>query len=400
LTRRAALGWGAAAIVLPALPAFAAPGNADAALWRALDGLAALPDPAAKLVSLARFRVDRLSRARRLDLEIVRYGLGIDRQLAGLVDETAPERFGLLLARGIGQTVPVGAARARLQAECDHLTQRALPLFDTLGIKEPTLGARYRRLFADPRYLYPDSDAGRAEAVADMSGWLDRTRTALPRWFGPLPPRCPNVGVRALTPEEIAAGKGGYRILPTDSERGWYIVDLKAIARRPRWTLHSVVHHELLPGHMVQLPIQALADPHPLRLHYAAAFIEGWGVYGEMLAWRGGLLSDPRDQLGAIHWLLFRIMRGLADIGLNHDGWSLDRARALLEDEQGEPVYFAPFADDLARMTKEPAIRAAEALIALTLAERVQATRDIRRLHAALLAGGAHYPAGRGNSYS
>ena len=393
LSRRNALGLGIVAAAATVVPALAKAANDDAALWQALDGLSALPDPTAKLAALAHFRADRLSRARRLDLTVVRYGLTIDRRLAALPDAAGTERFALLLARGIGAEMPVAAARVRLEAERDRLTRAALPLFDALGITEATPGARYRRLFADPRFLYPDSDAGRAAAVADMTGWLDRARAALPRWFAPLPPRCLNVGVRALTPAEIAAGKGGYRILPTDSERGWYVVDLKDIARRPRWTLHSVVHHELLPGHMVQLPIQALADPYPLRLHYAGAFIEGWGVHAEMLAWRGGLLTDPRGRLGAIHWLLFRVLRGLADIGINHDGWSLERAQAMLEQVQGEPVYFAPFAADLARMTTEPAVRAAEALIALTLAERAQAARDERRLHTALLAGGAHYPA-------
>ena len=399
ITRRTALGWSAAASAMTALPALAMV-NDDAALWQTLDGLAGLVDPAAKLAALARFRADRLSLARRLDLAVVRYGLTIDRRLAAQPASIARARFALLLARGIGREMPVAAARAALEAERDRLTRAALPLFDALGISAPTLGARYRRLFADPRHLYPDGEAGRAQAVADMTGWLDHARKALPRWFGAVPPRCLNVGVRALTPEESAAGKGGYRILPTDTERGWYIVDLEHIARRPRWTLHSVVHHELLPGHMVQLPIQALAGPHPLRLHYAGAFVEGWGAYAEGLAWRGGLLPDPLDRLGAIHWLLFRVLRGIADIGLNHDAWSLDRAQALLEDGQGEPAYFAAFADDLARMTKEPATRAAEALVALGLTERVQTARDERRLHTAWLAGGAHYPADRGNAYS
>src|SRR3546814_13978885 len=85
-----------------------------------------------------------------------------------------------------------------------------------------------------------------------MNHWLDAVRPHLADWLGPLPPACANVAVRRLTPQEIAAGKGGYRIVPDADSRGFYVVDLKEIARRPRWSLRSVVHHELLPGHMVR----------------------------------------------------------------------------------------------------------------------------------------------------
>src|SRR3546814_11168928 len=91
-----------------------------------------------------------------------------------------------------------------------------------------------------------------------MNHWLDAVRPHLADWLGPLPPACANVAVRRLTPQEIAAGKGGYRIVPDADSRGFYVVELKEIARRPRWSLRSVVHHDLLPGHMVQLPIEEI----------------------------------------------------------------------------------------------------------------------------------------------
>src|SRR3546814_13556892 len=84
-------------------------------------------------------------------------------------------------------------------------------------------------------------------------------------WLWPLPPACANVAVRRLSPQDIAAGKGGYRIVPDADSRGFYVVDLKEIARRPRWSLRSVVHHELLPGPMVQLPNEAQTPPPPVR---------------------------------------------------------------------------------------------------------------------------------------
>src|SRR3546814_24693 len=147
---------------------------------------------------------------------------------------------------------------------------------DRLDIAPGAIAARFDAAFDDPRWRYADSDAGRDRAAADMNHWLDAVRPHLADWLGPLPPACANVAVRRLTPQEIAAGKGGYRIVPDADSRGFYVVDLKEIARRPRWSLRSVVHHELLPGHMVQLPIEAQTPPHPVRALYSGGYVEGW----------------------------------------------------------------------------------------------------------------------------
>ena len=119
---------------------------------------------------------------------------------------------------------------------------------------------------------------------------------------------------RRMSPAEEAAGKAGYRTLPSfdGTTPGAYFVDLHEIGRRPQWTLRSVVHHELLPGHMMQLPLQTRADPHPLRLGAATGFIEGWAIYAEQLALESGVYGhDRRGEIGCLQWLLFRLGRAL-----------------------------------------------------------------------------------------
>ena len=306
------------------------------------------------------------------------------RGLAG--DPDGAVLFALLLERQLGAVSPAVAER-RLQAEFGRLQARAARLFVAAGRSvEGGVGAAYSRLWQDERYLYPDSDAGRARAVAEMSATLAAIRPQVTALVGPVPLRCLDVEVRALSAVDVAAGRGGYRVLPEGARRGAYVVDLKAIRRRPAWTLPSVVAHETLPGHLVQLPIEAERPPHALREVYTAAFAEGWSTYAETLV----PYSGPLAELGHVHWLLFRVGRGLADLGIHLRGWSMDEARARLVGWQGEPAYFAPFDIDLPRIAHEPATRTAEAMAWLAIADGAQGRRGarLRAYHAAVLANG------------
>ncbi|MEG8030768.1 DUF885 family protein [Sphingomonas aurantiaca] len=276
--------------------------------------------------------------------------------------------YALQLERSLGSMTPAYAER-RLYAELSRLQARAADLFDSVGAPKASIGDRYARLWRDERFLYPDTDDGRARAVADMNRMLGTARAHIRSAFGEVPPWSVAAGARALTTQEMAAGRGGYRDVPTPTRPGTYVVDLKEIRRRPRWTLPSVVAHELLPGHMIQLGLEGARPPHPLRVDYAAAFVEGWGIYAEQLADRTGAYADAHDALGHVHWLIFRVARALVDLGIHLHGWSIERARDRLIEWQGEPAYFAPFDVELARISLEPAARVAEAMAWLTMAD-------------------------------
>lgn len=361
---------------------------AETDLKAALDSAAAEKDPAKALALLRPLSTKGLPRTRQLDLEAARAGLVID---VALADAKPEARYALQLKRAIGSDVEPASAQVRLEAELKRLLARADTLFKKLGDTSGDIGARYSRLWHDERFLYADDDAGRARAVADMNATLVGMRDRLPLAFDHLSPWCGNVSVRSLNAAELAAGKNGYRIPPTADQPGFYIVDLREIRRRPSWTLPSVVAHELLPGHMVQLPCAALADPHPLRQRYTFNYPEGWAIYAEQLAnAEGAFAADPRAELGHLHWLLFRVGRALCDIGIHKDGWSIEAARAKLVAWQGEPAYFALFDPDLARSAKEPAGWASHALIWLAIADRAPKSGGValKRYHMPLLVDG------------
>ncbi len=359
------------------------------------DTAAILADARAGII-LPRLSLDRTVEA----LRAAPTNAAIDRQIAALesLRDLAPSSpgigridggadwYALQLQRALGSMTPAYAER-RLIAELNRLHTRAAHLFDTVGAPKGSIAARYARLWRDDRFLYPDSDAGRAEAVADMNRMLATARAGITAAFGELPRWCLDAAARPLSATEIASGRAGYREGPTPARPGAYIVDLKDIRRRPRWTLPSVVAHELVPGHMVQLGLEGVAPPHPLRIEYASAFVEGWGIYAEQLAERAGAYADPHDALGHVHWLLFRVARALADLGIHLHGWSIDQARERLVEWQGEPAYFAPFDVELARIPLEPASRLADAMAWLTIADTAHGRSQIP-FHAALLTHG------------
>lgn len=404
LPRRSVLGGAAALLALPSAPGWTKSEDAAVRLRNLLDD--ARNNLAATLAALQSMDPARLAPSARIDLLTARAGLAIDIELAqrfpparlgnGPVAHASgisrlpndADRYALLLRRSVGDDADPARLRRRLQTELARTLARADTLFRRVGRRHGSVGARYAELWRDPRWLYTDDDAGRDRAVADMNRMLDAARSKLRRGFGPLPTHHLSVRVQRMTRAEEAAGRQGYRVLPDGARPGAYVVDLKDIRRRPRWTLPAVVHHELVPGHMVQLPMEAAASPHPLRLTYAAAFADGWAIYAEQLASaQGAYRGDPLGELGQCHWRLFRIARALADLGLHVEGWSPTMVLNNWREWMGEPAYFAPFATDLDRIVREPATRAGEAAMWLAI-EDLARSRSAIAFHRHVLAHG------------
>lgn len=374
VSRRALIGGAATFALIP--PAR----GAARELAAALDAAAAERDPARALRLLGGFDAHRLAGSARLDLLTARGGLATDAAIIARFGVDPRDKvviggnralYDLLLQRKLGPHPGVEAIDARLAAEQQRVTAAAMRLFDGLGGGAGAVGERYIRLWNDPAQRYPDSEAGRDRAVSDMNRTLAHLRGLVPALTGAIPGYCLDVSASQGSVADQAVGKVGVRTLPTPDRPGAYVVDLARLHDRPRWTLPSVVAHELLPGHMIQMPMEVAARPHKLRLDYAPAFPEGWGIHAErMVAEAGTWAGDPHAQLGYLHWRLFRLTRARVDIGLHCLGWSVDTARRRLVEWQGEPAYFAPFERDLPRIMADPATRAAEMLVALALGGR------------------------------
>ena len=70
----------------------------------------------------------------------------------------------------------------------------------------------------------------------------------------------------------------------------------------------ATVHHELIPGHHLQMFMADRYRPHR-RLFRTPFLVEGWALYWEMLLWDLDFAPDPADRVGMLFWRLHRCAR-------------------------------------------------------------------------------------------
>jgi uncharacterized protein (DUF885 family) len=314
----------------------------------------------------------------------------------GLRFKDADAYYGLVLKLNTGMAISPAEAHAQGVEAARRFGARADTLLRALGLTKGTVGARLSALSRDPRWLYSDDDAGRDKLVADMNAWLDKAKARLSRSFGAVPPGTLTARVARMSRADEAAARQGYRDAPSfDGRRpGAYYVDLAAIRSRPSWTLASVAHHEAVPGHMLQIPLEEGSGAHPLRTRVACpGFVEGWAIYAEQVAdEEGAFAGDPLAELGYLQWMLFRAGRLVVDTGLHAKGWSRQRAEAWFADLQGPPPVFAPIAQDIERAAIGPGSVAGQGLVWLELvrlrgaaSKRQGGDFDLKAFHDAVL---------------
>jgi uncharacterized protein (DUF885 family) len=198
------------------------------------------------------------------------------------------------------------------------------------GYTQGSVGERMSALTRDPKFLYPNTEAGKADLIAYLNGRIAAIRPYLPK-LSKLGLKAP-VTVKAVPKEiEVGAGLGYMNFAAIDGSRpAIYYVNLHDMGNWPRYTLSSLTMHEALPGHAWQGAY--LAERHA-EVHTISsligfnAFIEGWALYAEQLADEAGLYKDdPLGRLGYWQAMRFRAARLVVDTGLHDKRWTREKA--------------------------------------------------------------------------
>ncbi|QPF75228.1 DUF885 domain-containing protein [Roseateles sp. DAIF2] len=244
------------------------------------------------------------------------------------------------------------------------------------------------------KYLYSDPKFFHADGEALLNGYREiakRIDPELPRLFAELP-RAP-YGIRAM-PAYMGEGAAENYTAPTmdGSTAGWFNANALAFKRRPIWGMETLVVHETVPGHHLQLARQRELGTLPAfrrNLSYTA-YSEGWALYAETLGKDLGLYKDPYSRFGHLQAQMFRAARLVVDTGLHALGWQRQQAIDYMLAQTGhDPVFIATEVDRyyaspgqaLAYMTGQLKIQALRDKAQAALGERF----DLRRFHMVLL---------------
>lgn len=223
-----------------------------------------------------------------------------------------------------------------------ELSARADLLFKKIGMSQGSVGARYAALYKDPKYLYPNTDAGKAKEIADLNLLVQRMQKRLPEYFGTLP-KTP-LEIRRIPASTEAGASTHYTNGSLDGTRpGIYWLNLRDTGEAPYWDMPTTTFHEGIPGHHLQLTLQQAADlPMIRKAGGFGAYIEGWALYSEQLADEMGFYADdPAGELGYIHDALLRSGRLVTDTGLHALRWSREKAVETLSGIEGDPPAYS-----------------------------------------------------------
>ena len=212
---------------------------------------------------------------------------------------------------------------ARISAGMDTLLR-------TQGLAAGSVGERMAALGKDPRFLFPNDDDGRRQALARFQQILDEVSARMPEYFHTQPAQRLTV---ERVPEGLEKGSSGAYYFPASmdgSRPGIFFANLRDMTELPQSEMKTLAYHEGIPGHHFQISIAHGLKGLPLirQQPIYSAYAEGWALYAEQLAAEIGMYKDdPWGDLGRLQLELLRAARLVVDTGLHARDWS--RAQAI-----------------------------------------------------------------------
>ncbi|MCC2981470.1 DUF885 domain-containing protein [Sphingomonas sp. IC4-52] len=214
-------------------------------------------------------------------------------------------------------------------AQVAEISNRIDGILKAQGMTQGSVGERLVALNKRPDQVYPNTDAGKEQLIAQLNSQVIAMQKRLPEQFSFIP-KAP-VEVRRV-PKSIEAGAPGgyYQNASLDGSRpGIYYINLRDSFDRPKFGLATLSYHEAVPGHHLQVMTALESQDIPLirRRGGFSGYTEGWALYTEQLADEMGMYEgDPLGQVGYLQSLLFRATRLVVDSGMHHKRWSREKA--------------------------------------------------------------------------
>ncbi|WP_454830632.1 DUF885 domain-containing protein [Pseudoxanthomonas wuyuanensis] len=262
-------------------------------------------------------------------------------------------------AAGVGTTHPNGKAYYEYQLRQMTTTGMTAEEIHALGLKEVErikgemtalkdkvgfkgdLDAFFTFIDSDPRFAFPNTDAGRQAYIDQATQAIDNIKKELPNYFGLLPKADLVVKRVEAFREQDGAAQHYFPGTPDGSRPGVYYAHLSDMNAMPKPELEVIAYHEGLPGHHMQISIaQELTGVPKFRTQAGfTAYAEGWGLYSEWLAKEmPNTYQDPYSEFGRLSSEMWRAIRLVVDTGLHAKGWTEQQAVEYFDANSAVPL--------------------------------------------------------------
>ena len=210
----------------------------------------------------------------------------------------------------------------RIQAEIiEILTSEG---FDTQGGFESSIAL----LAAQERFYYPETEEGRQQILKDYQTIINEIDAGMDQAFR-IKAKA-GVEVKRIPLFKEKTSPGAYYNGPAmdGSRPGIFYANLYDIKATPKYSMRTLAYHEAIPGHHFQISVAQELEGMPLFRKFApfTAYVEGWALYAERVAWELGFQENPYDNIGRLQAELFRAVRLVVDTGIHAKRWTREEA--------------------------------------------------------------------------
>ncbi|MFY8351957.1 DUF885 domain-containing protein [Pseudoalteromonas sp. SSM20] len=194
---------------------------------------------------------------------------------------------------------------------------------DKVGFKGD-LKAFMEFMKTDKQFYLPNTEEGKAKYLADATAMIDNMKSRLDELFI-VKPKADMIVKRVEAFREKAAGKAFYQQPAPDGSRpGIYYANLYDMEAMPTYQMEALAYHEGIPGHHMQIAIAQELEGIPKFRKFGGytAYVEGWGLYSELVPKEMGLYEDPYSDFGRLAMELWRACRLVVDTGIHAMKWT------------------------------------------------------------------------------
>ena len=222
-------------------------------------------------------------------------------------------------------------------SEVNRIVSEMKTILTKEGYTGKSVGQFMKELSEEPRFLYPDTDEGREQVLADYRKLIKEVEAGMGEAFD-IKPKSGVEVKRVPTYREKTAAGGSYQGPSIDGSRpGVFYANLYDLKATPKFGMRTLTYHEAIPGHHFQIAIKTELEGLPTFRNFVGftSYSEGWALYAERLAWELGYQTEPYSNLGRLQAELLRAVRLVVDTGIHHKRWTREEAIDYMAETTG-----------------------------------------------------------------